>query len=531
MFLISEFLQWKGILEKQSSSWFIKSTGVKVVHKTKVTYLYCNRSGYFSSQSKDIRSIKKQGSSKIDSYCTAGMECEHLENGKIKVTFNKTHYGHECSLGHIRIPQQDRLAIAGLLTHVFSFDNILNKIRDSVTTHIDRVHLLTKQDLHNIERSYHTRKEQRHLVDAVSVKLWVEEMRACDVNPVLFYKEQGKKDATIGTNQGLDTALVIQTPLQLELLKECGDQKVICVDATHGTNSYDFQLISILVIDEFGEGFPVGWCLSNREDHILLKNYFCHLRSNTGPISPEWFMSDMAEQYYASWVHAYGGKPKKLLCTWHVDRAWRKNLHKIHDKSMQKEVYHVLRVLMEEMDTNKFLKMLKETLKEWGENELMLDFLEYFLLYYAQRPQEWAGCYRKRASINTNMYAESFHRVLKYVYLKGKVNKRMDLCIAVLLRYATDKAFDRTLKFQKGKSTKRTSAIMNRHKASLLLPTSGLYSQALNWAEHTQLRSLTAVKRTAGCDVTNVKCAHMHTLVLALILFCMELSANMCILW
>ena len=96
MFLIAEFLQWKGILEKQSSSWFVKSTGVKVVHKTKVTYLYRNRNGYFSSQSKDIRSIKKEGSSKIDSYCTAGMECEHLENGKIKVTFNKTHYGHEC---------------------------------------------------------------------------------------------------------------------------------------------------------------------------------------------------------------------------------------------------------------------------------------------------------------------------------------------------------------------------------------------------------------------------------------------------
>ena len=86
---------------------------MKVVHKIKVTYLYCNRSGYFSSQSKDIRSIKKQGSSKIDSYCTAGMECEHLENGKIKVTFNKTHYGHECSL---QIPQQDRLAITGLVS-------------------------------------------------------------------------------------------------------------------------------------------------------------------------------------------------------------------------------------------------------------------------------------------------------------------------------------------------------------------------------------------------------------------------------
>jgi len=260
--------------------------------------------------------------------------------------------------------------------------------------------------------------------------------------------------------------------LQTELLRQCGDHKVICVDATHGTNSYDFQLISILVIDEFGEGFPVGWCLSNKEDHVLLKNFFNHLKQNTGNICPEWFMSDMAEQYYSSWIQVFSGKPKKLICTWHIDRAWRKNLYKINDQTLQKETYHMLRVLLEEMDIAKFHRLLDETIKEWQKKEHMSDFLEYFQLHYAQRPQQWAGCYRKRAPINTNMYAESFHRVLKYVYLKGKVNKRMDVCIAVLLRYARDKAFDRIMKYEKGKSTKRTSAIMNRHKASLGLSTS-----------------------------------------------------------
>lgn len=48
-------------------------------------------------------------------------------------------------------------------------------------------------------------------------------------NPVLFYKEQGRTEATIGTNTGLDSddfALVIQTPLQAELLRVCGNGKV-----------------------------------------------------------------------------------------------------------------------------------------------------------------------------------------------------------------------------------------------------------------------------------------------------------------
>lgn len=212
----AEFLQWKGELERDSSAHFMKSTGEKIVHKTKVLYFYCNRSGFFKSESKDIRSLKKQGSCKIGSYCTASIECEHLENGNIKAIINKTHYGHQSSLGHIRIPEQDRLAIAAWFTHTrckFWQFNILNKIRD---THIDRLHLLTRQDLRNIEMSFNIRQEQRHLVDAVSVKLWVEEMRASDDNPVLFFKEQGKIDATIGLNRGLcvnDFALAIQSPL------------------------------------------------------------------------------------------------------------------------------------------------------------------------------------------------------------------------------------------------------------------------------------------------------------------------------
>ena len=41
---------------------------------------------------------------------------------------------------------------------------------------------------------------------------------------------------------------------------------VICVDATHGTNIYDLYSISVLLVDEFGEGIPVVWAISNRED-------------------------------------------------------------------------------------------------------------------------------------------------------------------------------------------------------------------------------------------------------------------------
>lgn len=201
--------------EKESISWFVKSTGQKVVHNRRVTYFYCNRSGVFKSDNHGLRNIKTQGSSKIGSHCIASIQCQHLKNGEVKIEVIKTHYGHQCCLGHIRIPEKDRLTIAGLLTQGVSMDNILDRIRDSVGARIERLHLLTKKDLHNVERSFNIRQEQRHSIDAVSVKIWIEEMRAREDNPVLFYKEQGRSEATIGINRGLDTndfALVVQTP-------------------------------------------------------------------------------------------------------------------------------------------------------------------------------------------------------------------------------------------------------------------------------------------------------------------------------
>lgn len=80
-------------------------------------------------------------------------------------------------------------------------------------------------------------------------------------------------------------------------------------------------------------------------------------------------------------------------------------------------------------------------------------------------------CYRKKAGINTNMHVESFHRLLKYVYMKGKVNKRVDKCLHLLLKIARDKAYERLIKSEKGKISHRIACIRQRHKTSLEMST------------------------------------------------------------
>ena len=103
--------------------------------------------------------------------------------------------------------------------------------------------------------------------------------------------------------------------------------KGVCCDATHGTTAYDFKLSSLLILDEFCEGIPVGHVLSNREDFSVLKIFFTQLKINSGPMSPRWFMSDLAPQFYDAFVDVYQCHPKWFACTWHVDKNWKESLN------------------------------------------------------------------------------------------------------------------------------------------------------------------------------------------------------------
>lgn len=90
---------------------------------------------------------------------------------------------------------------------------------------------------------------------------------------------------------------------------------IICMDATHGTNPYDFNLITVLVVDDYGECFPVGFLFANREDYVVLIYFILALKNSIGNIRATAFMSDNAEQYFAAWRSVMNvSETKKLLC-------------------------------------------------------------------------------------------------------------------------------------------------------------------------------------------------------------------------
>ena len=446
----------------------MKATGDKGTDKH-ITYYYCNRSGYHNRKGQGQRQTKLQGTSKMNAYCTAAIVVTKNDKEMIQAQIYKTHYGHQLSLGHLRLQKCQREAIAAQLSQGITPQHVLDKIRDSVHKRFERIHLITKKDIRNVEKSFGLCGSERHKDDAVSVRLWVEEMRQSDSNPVLLYKEQGESDEVMSQK---DFLLSLQTPFQAHMLQSCGHDNIVCIDSTHGTNTYDFALTTVVVVDEFGEGYPVAWCLSNRTDTPVLTCFFKSIKAKIGIVAPKWLMTDDAEQFYNAWINAFGGNPHKLLCTWHVDRAWRGHLLSLKSQELSQTIYHNLRVLLEETNEEKFEHLLKDTQTQLAKSPAASKFSDYFIKYYIPRKCQWAVCYRKGSRLNTNMYVEAFHRVLKHIYMKGTCNKRIDKCIHVLLKLERDKAFERLIKLEKGKISARLSVIRKRHLASQKLSSS-----------------------------------------------------------
>ena len=119
----------------------------------------------------------------------------------------------------------------------------------------------------------------------------------------------------------------------------------------------------------------------------------------------------------------------------------------------QKELYRLLRVLMMETDKAKFINLLTKFLTL--STNLSPTFAEYFKTTYCSHIEQWATCYRIGTPMNTNMFSESFHQVLKIVYLRHQHNRRIDYLIYILLKVARDKAFEQLQKTEKGKHTHR----------------------------------------------------------------------------
>ena len=534
---LNEFMKWKEDFEENSRSSYVLHWAPKCHSDSNYVsyYYYCNRSGKYSSRGKGVRELKIQGSSKMGTHCPAYIRAKKDQDGQIEVELCNYHT-HEQQLAHLPLPLSTRETVAAKLADGVTISNIFDSIREEPLDGVlSRKHLLCRQDIHNIRYQYNIEGVQLHSDDHTSVSLLVENMMELTDNPIFIYKKQGQKQsADMNDLSDEDFVIGIQTHFQRDMLIKFGE-KAICMDSTHGTNVYDFYLITVLILDEFGEGVPICWIISNREDSALVHQALIKVKEKCGDIHTSIFMSDDAENFYNAWRGVFTTtNTKKLLCAWHIDKSWRKGIQRhVSNKAKHESVYHGLRALLNEGEEASFRFRLQQFISWLFSQEEFSDFLEYFQKEYTKRIEQWAPCYRIATVVNTNMAVESFHHVLKACYMERKQNRRVDKLVHFLLKIARDKVFDRAIKTQKGKLTHRFCEIKKRHKnAEEAIPLANIQSvtKGKTWkVQSSDKNRLYTVDISSACSC-KLKCSQCDICVHSFTCTCMDfiLHATIC---
>lgn len=165
----NDFLTWKREIEVNTVSRFVIKEGTRLYRKHKTTNYDCHRSGHHVASGKSLRTLKK-GSVKMNGFCPARMSTQLNDDGTCIVTYSGTHIGHQNELKFLSLSPLEREDIAQKMALNVPYDEILKNLKDSSGPTIQRVHLLTIQDLYNIRESFNLQSEVvRHKKQAVTV--------------------------------------------------------------------------------------------------------------------------------------------------------------------------------------------------------------------------------------------------------------------------------------------------------------------------------------------------------------------------
>ena len=147
------------------------------------------------------------------------------------------------------------MTIASQLQQGVTIGKIMDNIRNTLHSTVSRELLVTRLDVLNIRRQYNVECIEKAKSDLVSVKAWVKELEELEYNPITIFKVQGEEQGENMDNVAQnDFVLGVQTEFQRDMMIKFIETG-ICIDTTHKTNQYDFQLLTLLVLDDFGRGY------------------------------------------------------------------------------------------------------------------------------------------------------------------------------------------------------------------------------------------------------------------------------------
>ncbi|KAK7866262.1 hypothetical protein R5R35_001691 [Gryllus longicercus] len=152
-----DFQLWKDSIQANNVSFYVLDTSKKIMKDgTEKKYYNCHRSHSYKCTGKNIRKLKRAGSSKIGRTCPSRLEVV-VKDGHLDVKFWTTHVGHSMDVGHTTLSKAVRTEIAEMLNQGASFEHVLDLARNGKlqANQSQRTPLIKRKDLHNICRDFH----------------------------------------------------------------------------------------------------------------------------------------------------------------------------------------------------------------------------------------------------------------------------------------------------------------------------------------------------------------------------------------
>ncbi|KFM68785.1 putative zinc finger transcription factor protein 17, partial [Stegodyphus mimosarum] len=468
----TEFEHWKEMMEQNTQSSFIISSSKKAVKEGIASYYQCHRSGRSKIKESRKRNVKVAGSIKCGITCPAYIKV--LEKvDQIEVECQSVHVGHKTEVGKLPLSKTEKTHLANLMKHGVPPTKVLSEIQKDYTPS-KRLCITNSQDLRNIRRDFGIDKDvMLDKNDFVSVDITVRKLQAEPGNPVLIYKQINEELLQYPGICKSDFLLGIMNSAQLKMLEH--HSNCIMIDSTHGTNQYGLNLTSVLVNDNNFEGFPVAILYSSKLTTETFAAFFSCIKERLPNLKTTVFMSDDAPAYYNAWCCVFGEADHHLLCSWHVQRAWFKNLNsKVRDPERRGKIKSELLKILKEVDILTFERLSDACISDYLLHDETRAFGEY-LTTYMQRKKQWAYCYRTYLGINTNMKVERWHRQLKYEEAGGTVIKRLDKSLHLVLTAVGKKLMGQIISVERPKLTSRIKEIRNKHEMSKFMADYELY--------------------------------------------------------
>ncbi|KFM82667.1 hypothetical protein X975_19121, partial [Stegodyphus mimosarum] len=519
---VEEFKAWKTFVEKCNSDRYIRLSSSKRIKSGSKEYYYCHRSGVHESKATGKKMIKIQGSNKVGTTCPASMVVTEYDAhpGQVWVTFWKTHVGHDHKRSRAFLAENERDFIAKKLAMGVSFDNVLDEmINGEAEINSEALHPIDNPDLHSMKR-FLSNCSNYHPDDIASVEFLIQELELSSEMATLYYKPQGEVDET-GHFEIDDFMIILISSFQFKMVATFYSE-TFCIDAVIGKNRYDYQAVTVLTVDENAIGYPFATCITNRTDVKAMARFFEKVRDS---LSEDLECSVLLTADIPAIINAWStvmGEPKHhLLSSWHLIKALQKHLRKIKIPQYRTPVFQYLQVLIHEPNIECFEKLLICFENDLKENPSTSLYYDYFQRNYFKRVKQWALCYRVELGIKTNKHFEAFHEILRYIYIDGKKNHRLDNYLKALLKLTRDKLFDRRSMSLKNKPTQIKHEMQENHAKGRLIAKSkvtnvseGSYrvasEQQLNYSylvTKENVDHLTCDLTCAACKI----CIHMYS--------------------